>query len=290
MESLTRICFFFYVAAIVDSFPMLIRRERITTINLSSKSSQSSISHLNTSTRTSALAASFKNNADDQQQERLYGLRRDQCLSKLLMTSAFLLNSVFSPDAAIAAEDSPPPAASKLTVKEDEAIMFKTPSGLKYIEVREGTGPTPKYGQLCAIQYTGYLKLSKPGAKAEEFESSAFLVKHGNGKTIPGVEEGIHTMKVGGKRRLIIPPKLGYIESGLGPLPQYPWNRYKLNSLLTEMIEVKGGNLIFDIELKSVINDEASQGYYDDKEPTAEEIAFIRTRLLKEPPNAAEQM
>jgi len=75
------------------------------------------------------------------------------------------------------------------------------PSGLKYIELREGTGPTPRYGQFLTIGYTGYVKVAtkKSTANANEpppvFDKvDAYLVKHGNRRLIPGLEEGIHTV------------------------------------------------------------------------------------------------
>ena len=86
--------------------------------------------------------------------------------------------------------------------------------GLKYVELAEGTGPTPQKGQTVTVKYTGSLpngtvfdSSEKPGGKPLEFVLGA-------GKMIKGFDEGITTMKLGGKRKLIIPPKLGY-----GPTP-----------------------------------------------------------------------
>lgn len=175
---------------------------------------------------------------------------------------------------AIAAVSSSPQRA--LAEEESgELTVFKTNSGLKYLELRPGTGPSPRYGQLCAIKYTGYMKLPND-SKPKQFDSNEFLIKHGNGRMIPGLDEGIHTMKVGGKRRIIIPPKLGYISSGLGPIPEMPWNRWSLNNLLEEMIKQQGGNLVFEVELTSVIDDEADQGYYEDSSPTPEEFERLK--------------
>jgi len=70
-------------------------------------------------------------------------------------------------------------------------------------------------------------------------------------------------MKVGQTRRLIIPPKLGFVQSGLGPLPEQPWQRWTLNNLLDQMISQQGGRLIYDVTLKLVLDDEADQGYYE---------------------------
>ena len=148
--------------------------------------------------------------------------------------------------------------------------LYKTNSGLKYIEIAEGNpgAKSPPYGQLVSIAYKAYVKLpdikGQP-QKLQEFDSSsAYLIKHGNGRTVPGLDEGLHTMKVGGKRRLILPAKLGYVAGGLGPVPVSPFGRNKLNKLLDQMVEVKGGNVVFDVTLRNIISDEADQGYYSD--------------------------
>ena len=161
--------------------------------------------------------------------------------------------------------------------------MYKTKSGLKYIELSEGTGPSPQYGQLVSISYKAYVKLpdiqGRP-QKLEEFDSDkAYLIKHGNGRTVPGLDEGIHTMKVGGKRRLIVPAKLGYVSGGLGPIPDSPIGRYKLNKLLDKMVEVKGGNVVFDVTLRSVLEDEADQGYYKDDSLSPEDFEKLKNNV-----------
>mmetsp|Transcript_12477 Transcript_12477/g.18311 ORF Transcript_12477/g.18311 Transcript_12477/m.18311 type:complete len:233 (-) Transcript_12477:78-776(-) len=148
--------------------------------------------------------------------------------------------------------------------------VYKTATGLQYIELEEGTGPSPRYGQLCSISYTAYLQLPNE-KKKEKFDSAVFLTKHGNGRLIAGLDEGLHTMKVGGKRRIIIPPKLGFDDIALGPMPESPLDRYKLNGLLDKMVEKRGGNLIYDVELRLVRDDEADQGYYDDQSLTEEQ-------------------
>lgn len=173
-----------------------------------------------------------------------------------------------------------------VSAADDEIQVFKTASGLKYIDLQLGTGPTPKYGQLCSIRYEAYIKLpssaKNPNPKPELFEKqTAYLLKHGNGRTIPGLDEGLHTMKVGGKRRLLIPPKLGYIDSGLGPIPEYPWDRNKLNKLLTSMIEQSGGTVIFEVTLLSAIDDEADQGYYSDDSLSPEDFDTLRKNLQR---------
>jgi FKBP-type peptidyl-prolyl cis-trans isomerase len=96
----------------------------------------------------------------------------------------------------------------------DEKVVT-TPSGLKYVEIVEGTGDTPQSGQKVTVHYTGTLE---DGTK---FDSSRdrnqpFDFKLGVGQVIKGWDEGLGTMKVGGRRKLIIPPRLGYGERGAG--------------------------------------------------------------------------
>lgn len=90
-----------------------------------------------------------------------------------------------------------------------------TPSGLKYIDLVPGTGATPKTGQTVIVHYTGTLE---DGTK---FDSSRdrnqpFSFPLGRGQVIKGWDEGIADMRVGGRRKLIIPPALGYGARGAG--------------------------------------------------------------------------
>jgi hypothetical protein len=116
--------------------------------------------------------------------------------------------------------------------------------------------------------------------KLDKFNTdTGYLIKHGNGRTVPGLDEGLHTMRVGGKRRIIIPPKLGYTTSGLGPVPVGPYGRWKLNRLIDRMVELRGGNVIFDVEMKSIMDDEADQGYYMDKSLSPEDFSTLRQNI-----------
>jgi peptidylprolyl isomerase len=103
--------------------------------------------------------------------------------------------------------------------KKSESKMTKTPSGLQYEDVKVGTGASPKTGQTCVMHYTGWLW--ENGAKGKKFDSSVdrgapFKFQIGQGMVIKGWDEGVSTMKVGGKRTLLIPPQLGYGARGAG--------------------------------------------------------------------------
>ena len=94
-----------------------------------------------------------------------------------------------------------------------------TPSGLQIIDTKVGTGPSPRTGQICVMHYTGWLY--ENGKKGKKFDSSVdrgepFEFPIGTHHVIAGWDEGVATMKVGGKRTLIIPPELGYGARGAG--------------------------------------------------------------------------
>ncbi len=97
----------------------------------------------------------------------------------------------------------------------DEDDFTVTESGLKYYDFVEGDGDMPEAGQTVVVHYTGWLE---DGTK---FDSSLdrgqpFPFPLGMGSVIPGWDEGLATMKVGGKRQLVIPPELGYGDAGSG--------------------------------------------------------------------------
>jgi peptidylprolyl isomerase len=96
-----------------------------------------------------------------------------------------------------------------------EGEPVTTTSGLEYIDVKVGTGPSPQTGQTAVVHYTGWL------ADGKKFDSSKdrgkpFEFRVGRGQVIKGWDEGVATMKVGGVRKLTIPPALGYGAAGAG--------------------------------------------------------------------------
>src|SRR5258706_9664111 len=97
--------------------------------------------------------------------------------------------------------------------------MEKTPTGLSYEDTVVGTGASPAKGQKCVMHYTGWLWVNN--AKGAKFDSShdrgrPFEFPLGLGRVIKGWDEGVATMKIGGKRTLLIPPALGYGDRGAG--------------------------------------------------------------------------
>jgi peptidylprolyl isomerase len=126
----------------------------------------------------------------------------------------------------------PPGASAQTTGK-----TMTTASGLQITDSVAGTGVAPKPGQICVMHYTGWLY--EGGKKGKKFDSSVdrnepFEFPIGQRKVIAGWDEGVASMKVGGKRTLIIPPELGYGARGAGGV--IPPN----------------ATLIFDVELLGV--------------------------------------
>ena len=94
-----------------------------------------------------------------------------------------------------------------------------TSTGLQIIDTKAGTGASPRSGQTVVVHYTGWLYAN--GAKGQKFDSSVdrsepFEFPIGQGRVIKGWDEGVATMKIGGKRTLLIPSHLGYGDRGAG--------------------------------------------------------------------------
>jgi peptidylprolyl isomerase len=125
----------------------------------------------------------------------------------LLLLVAIAIPACAQKETSAVAEKKGEPAASAKTVK--------TPSGLAYMELVPGNGPSPVTGKQVKVHYTGWLE------NGTKFDSSVdrgepFIFTIGAGQVIQGWDEGVMSMKVGGKRKLIIPSQLGYGSAGAG--------------------------------------------------------------------------
>lgn len=110
--------------------------------------------------------------------------------------------------------------------------VHTTPSGLRYQDFELGIGPLAAHGRTAVVHYTGWL------TSGRKFDSSLdrgrpFDFTVGQGRVIKGWDEGIATMRQGGRRRLIVPPELGYGAAGTGAIPG-------------------GATLVFEVELVDV--------------------------------------
>lgn len=107
------------------------------------------------------------------------------------------------------------PAFAAQEVKKDGGKTVTTASGLKYVDVVVGKGASPTVGKMVKVHYTGTLENGKKfDSSVDRKEPFSFVI--GVGQVIPGWDEGVLTMKVGGKRKLTIPAKLGYGARGAG--------------------------------------------------------------------------
>lgn len=120
-----------------------------------------------------------------------------------------------APDAAAIAP--PPPAPPSASAPSGQAVT--RPSGLQVIDTRVGSGRAAAPGYIAVVHYTGWLYHG--GQKGKKFDSSVdrgqpFEFTLAEGRVIKGWDEGVAGMKVGGTRRLVIPPQLGYGARGAG--------------------------------------------------------------------------
>jgi FKBP-type peptidyl-prolyl cis-trans isomerase FkpA len=151
-----------------------------------------------------------------------------------LFLAMIVLGCQSSNDAAKSTAKTPQEIASNYpgwaTTKQPET----TSTGLKYIDMEVGNGASPHMGQKVIVHYSGYLKNgTKFDSSVDRDEALAFTI--GTGKVIKGWDEGVMSMKAGGKRKLIIPPQLGYGANGSPPV--IPPNAELIFDM--ELLEVK---------------------------------------------------
>lgn len=134
-------------------------------------------------------------------------------VEKFLILTLLLVGVVM---AACSDRDNKPSGEAKPSAAASGASeAVTTASGLSYVDLVAGSGPAPAAGKPVKVHYTGWLE------NGTKFDSSVdrgepFVFTIGAGEVIPGWDEGVMSMKVGGKRRLIVPPQLGYGAAGAG--------------------------------------------------------------------------
>jgi FKBP-type peptidyl-prolyl cis-trans isomerase FkpA len=136
---------------------------------------------------------------------------------RLAAASAALLLGACS-DPATAPEADPATASYASSLNVNIATMRKTPSGLYIGDETIGTGATAAPGTRVLVHYTGWLVDGTRFDTSRDGDGPIDFVL-GTGRVIQGWEEGLAGMKVGGKRRLVIPPSLGYGQSGFNGIP-----------------------------------------------------------------------
>ncbi|KAK3156097.1 hypothetical protein QOZ80_2AG0102790 [Eleusine coracana subsp. coracana] len=164
-------------------------------------------------------------------------------------------------------------AATAASTLPSAAVSAATPrfadipgsGGVKALDLREGSGEVPVDGDQVAIHYYGRLA-AKQGwrfdstydHKDETGDPMPFVFTVGSGKVISGIEAAVKSMRVGGLRRVIIPPSQGYQNTSQEPIPPNFFDRQRLFTTIfnpTRLANGEGstlGTLIFDIELISI--------------------------------------
>ncbi len=115
--------------------------------------------------------------------------------------------------------------AAALDVQPDK--LTTSPTGLRYRDLAPGSGPAAKAGDSLRVRYTGWL------TNGEKFDSGVFSFTLGRQQVIEGWDQGLQGMHVGGRRKLVIPPELGYGSQDMGPIPP-------------------NSTLVFDVELLGI--------------------------------------
>ena len=144
------------------------------------------------------------------------------------------------------ANESPGPALESPTPGTDDfnagagLPVVTYPDGLQYIDLTVGTGAVAQSGEKLTVQYSGWLSNGQLFDSSRETGRSPFTVQIGRGNVIPGWDEGLPGMKVGGKRKLIIPSALAYGTQG------------QTDQTTGTVIIPPNATLIFEVELLAV--------------------------------------
>jgi FKBP-type peptidyl-prolyl cis-trans isomerase len=133
------------------------------------------------------------------------------------------------------ADKSIPPGNPDSFAEGKDAQATRLPDGLQYVDITAGNGPAVKQGQCITMHYSLFLADGTPVESSRSAQGQgAFKFQAGGGQVIKGFDEGIQGLNVGGRRRITVPPELGYGAQGSPP-------KIPANSTLVFVIEVVGG-------------------------------------------------
>ncbi|CAI5504922.1 unnamed protein product [Closterium sp. Naga37s-1] len=145
------------------------------------------------------------------------------------------------------------------------ADYTETDSGLQFKDLREGTGPTPQPGDLVVVDWAGFTigyygrifeaRNKAKGGSFEGNEKDFFRYRVGQGEVIPAFEEAVASMKLGGVRRIVVPPEIGYPDNNFnkqGPKPTTFSGQRALDFVLKNQGLIDK-TLLFDIELLKIV-------------------------------------
>ncbi|CAI5510594.1 unnamed protein product [Closterium sp. Naga37s-1] len=145
------------------------------------------------------------------------------------------------------------------------ADYTETDSGLQFKDLREGTGPTPQPGDLVVVDWAGFTigyygrifeaRNKAKGGSFEGNEKDFFRYRVGQGEVIPAFEEAVASMKLGGVRRIVVPPEIGYPDNSFnkqGPKPTTFSGQRALDFVLKNQGLIDK-TLLFDIELLKIV-------------------------------------
>jgi len=195
--------------------------------------------------------------------------RRAGCLAALLMAAAGSSVVAIAPLSATAASNPSESSCescsnSNSSMQEGDKSFVTTPSGLRYLDLKPGTGAAPSPGQLCVVDWVGYTA----GYQAKRIESTRetdepYRFRLGKGEAIAAFDEAVAGMKVGGVRRVEIPGELeevlGYskdysVRYVRGPEPTTFGGKRALDFVLdNKTLRDFNRTLLFDIRLDNVV-------------------------------------
>ena len=137
----------------------------------------------------------------------------EKMIMVFLLLMATLIFACSQKESVVSSPDKAGKGMEGTTAGNLSAGMVTTPSGLQYKDLVQGSGDSPAAAKMVTVHYTGWL------ADCTKFDSSVdrnepFTFRIGAGNVIRGWDEGVMTMKIGGKRKLVIPPALGYGSAG----------------------------------------------------------------------------